>query len=107
RWRGQKDVGPKVSNNTPLPPYQLTPNPLPVRLPRQGAPLPHGTPHPRLQCGSSPKPSHMARFSTFGLKTTTPAGATKRATPLPPPPHTHHPTTSPLRPAPPFLTARP
>jgi hypothetical protein len=49
----------------------------------------------------------MARFSTFDLKTTTPAGATERATPLPPPPHTHNPTTSPLRPAPPFLTARP
>jgi hypothetical protein len=104
RERGQKGCRSQGEQHPPLPPYQLTPNLLPVRLPQQGALLPHRTPHPWLHPASGPKPSHMARFWTFDPKAATP-GAIERATPPPLPPHTHHPTTSLLRPASPFITA--
>jgi len=94
-----------VSNTPPpFPPYQLTPNLLPVRLPQQGALLSHRMPHPCLHPASGPKLSHMARFWTFDPKAATP-GAIECAAPPPLPPHTHHPTTSPFHPALPFTMA--
>jgi len=53
----------------PLPPYQLTPNPLTFRLLRQGGLCDHLTHHPQLHPGSAPKPSHNGSVSYFWLQT--------------------------------------